>query len=557
MRFDLLIQNAQVIDGTGSPSYRANVGIVRDRISVIGQVERPAKRIIDAHSLVLAPGFIDPHSHADLILPLPPERQTQLMKCKIMQGITTTIIGNCGLGVSPQTPDAEPILRAVVSWMTPERITWPWRGFGDFLNRLEDNGVPLNVGALVPHGPVRISVMGLRKGAPTISELRRMRALVEEAVEAGALGLSTGLIYPPGMYSAFDELVKLAKVVARYDGIYTSHVRGSSELLIPAVGELIEVGRQSRVRVHHSHNEAVGSAHWPKIDRVLEMEEWANREGVRLTFDMFPYTAAATMMIAIYPPWSLEGGIEKLIERLTDPKTRARIEHDIERVSPSWPPWQRRGWPHNLVRAVGWRNIHIGSVQSRRNKKYERLNLEELAGRVGRAPFDAISDLIIEEAGQVSMLIFGVSGDRDQDAHLTKYVRHPLGAFCTDAEDYGRGRPHPAAYGAFSRILSRFVQKERVLPLEEAVRKMTSYPAQIFGLKDRGLIRPGAYADLVLFEPEKIRDRATFEKPRQLAQGMEYVIINGRIVVERGEFIGERAGMILRRGNPTHTITGH
>jgi N-acyl-D-aspartate/D-glutamate deacylase len=287
------------------------------------------------------------------------------------------------------------------------------------------------------------------------------------------------------------------------------------------------------------------------------MEEWANREGVRLTFDMFPYTAAATMMIAIYPPWSLEGGIEKLIERLTDPKTRARIEHDIERVSPSWPPWQRRGWPHNLVRAVGWRNIHIGSVQSRRNKKYERLNLEELAGRVGRAPFDAISDLIIEEAGQVSMLIFGVSGDRDQDVHLAKYVRHPLGAFCTDAEDYGRGRPHPAAYGAFSRILSRFVQKERVLPLEEAVRKMTSYPAQIFGLKDRGLIRPGAYADLVLFEPEKIRDRATFEKPRQLAQGMEYVIINGRIVVERGEFIGERAGMILRRGNPTHTITGH
>lgn len=545
---DLLIRHALVIDGTGMPGYKANVGLIGDRIAVIGHIEESADRVIDGEGLVLAPGFIDPHSHADVILCLPSERRMQLMKGKIVQGITTTIIGNCGLGVAPLTTEAEPVVRAVVSWMTPEPMPWPWRRFGEYLDWLEADGLPLNVGALVPHGPVRISVMGLRKGSPTGTELRRMRALVREAMEAGALGLSNGLIYPPGMYSTTDELIALARVVARYDGLYTSHIRGSSETLIPAVRELIEIGRRAGVRVHHSHNEAVGSSHWVKIDRVLEMEERAHRDGTRITFDMFPYTAAATMMIALYPPWSLEGGVDKLIERLTHPKTRARIGREIERRSPSWPPWKERGWPHNLVRAVGWENIFIGWVPRRKNKRYEGLSLAELARRTGKSPFEAISDLIIEEEGRVSMLIFGISGERHQLDYLTRYAQHPLGAFCTDAEDYGRGRPHPAAYGAFPRILSRFVRQRRNLSLEEAIRKMTTYPAQIFGLRDRGIIRPGASADLVLFDPRRIRDRATFQRPRRFAQGIAYVIINGRVVVERGRFRGGSVGRLLRRG---------
>src|SRR5262245_27296566 len=376
--------------------------------------------------------------------------------------------------------------------------------------------------------------------------MKKMRAMIDRAMKDGALGLSTGLIYPPGMYSDTDELKELARVVAAHDGIYTSHIRGSSETLLPAVNELLEVGRSTGVRVHHSHNEAVGGAHWAKIDHVLALEEQAEREGVRVSFDMFPYTAAATMMIALYPPWALEGGVDCLIERLQDAPTRKRIERDIARRKPTWPPWRAQGWPHNLVRATGWEAIYIGYVESRRNKRYENRNLVELGKLMGKTPFDAISDLIIEERGQVSMLIFEVTGEREERALLSKYARHRLGAFCTDAEDYGRGLPHPAAYGAFARILARFVREDQTLRLEEAVRKMTSYPAQIFGLPDRGVIRPGAFADLVILDPQAVKDRASFQNPRRDGIGIRLVIVNGSIVFDNGELKPHINGTVIR-----------
>ena len=548
---DLLIQNASIIDGTGLSEYQADVAVTGNRITAIGQMPAQfiasARRRIDARGLTLMPGIIDPHSHADLILPLAPERQAELLRCKLAQGITTTIIGNCGLGCAPvANNEAETILRAVNAWMTPQQVAWKWRSTGEYLDALSAHGLALNIATLAPHGPIRISAMGLAKGAPSASQLKKMRKMTEAAMKDGALGLSTGLIYPPGIYSDPRELHELARVVADYSGIYTSHIRGSSETLIPAVNELLDVARQTGVRVHHSHNEAVGRAHWPKIDRVLKMEEEAEREGLRVSFDMFPYTAAATMMIAIYPPWSLEGGVEMLIERLKDKRTRARIQRDIERKKPSWPPWKEDGWPHNLVSATGWDAIHIGYVESRKNKRYEKRSLRELATLMGKSPFDAISDLIIEERGQVSMLIFEITGEREERELLTKYARHRLSAFCTDAEDYGRGLPHPAAYGAFARILARFVREDGALTLAEAVRKMTSYPAQLFGLTDRGIIRPGAYADLVLLDAQRIADRATFERPARFASGIETVIINGRIVCERGALSDKLCGVVIR-----------
>ncbi len=471
------------------------------------------------------------------------------MRCKLAQGVTTIIVGNCGLGCAPIAGrEAEAILRSINSWMTPEAVEWKWRSVGEYLDQLESNGLAINVATLAPHGPIRISAMGLTKGSPSRGQLRKMRAMVEQAMKDGAVGLSTGLIYPPGMYSDFAELKSLARVVADHDGVYTSHIRGSSELLIPAVGELLLIGGETGARVHHSHNEAVGREHWPKIDRALAMEEQAEREGVRVSFDMFPYTAAATMMIAIYPPWALEGGVDQLVERLKDRKTRERIGRDIERKKPQWPPYRRNGWPHNLVRAVGWETIYIGYVESRKNKRYENRSLSELAVVTGKHPFDAISDLIVEERGQVSMLIFEVSGDRDDRELLAKYARHRLSAFCTDAEDYGRGLPHPAAYGAFARILSKFVREDRALTLEEAVRKMTSYPAQIFGLKDRGVVRPGAFADLVVFDPRRVNDLANFKQPRREATGIELVVINGRVSFEDHQVKDKSNGSVIRFG---------
>jgi N-acyl-D-amino-acid deacylase len=547
--YDITIQNAAIIDGTGLPAYKAGIAIKGDRIAAIGEFNAKAGRTIDARGLTVIPGIIDPHSHADLILPLDSKRQTALLRCKLAQGVTTTIIGNCGLGCAPVANDgAEGILRAVNAWMTPEPVEWKWRTVGEYLDRIESKGLAMNIATLAPHGPVRISAMGLAKGPPSKSQMKQMRTMVERAMKDGALGLSTGLIYPPGMYSDTGELKELARIVADYNGVYTSHIRGSSETLIPAVKELLEVGRETGVHVHHSHNEAVGREHWPKIDRVLAMEEEADRDGLRVSFDMFPYTAAATMMIAIYPPWALEGGVDRLIERLKDQKTRRRIERDIERKKPSWPPWREHGWPHNLVSATNWDAIFIGYVESGRNKRYEKRNLAELARLTGKGPFDAISDLIIEERGQVSMLIFEISGERDERELLGKYARHRLSAFCTDAEDYGRGLPHPAAYGAFARILSKYVREDRALTLEEAVRKMTSYPARIFGLKDRGAIRPGAFADLTIFDPGRVNDRASFEKPRREATGIKLVIVNGCPAFENNQASDELPGSVIRRG---------
>lgn len=544
MTFDLLIQNARVVDGTGQPAYSADIAINGKRIAAIGHFPAEAARTINAKNLTVIPGIIDPHSHADLILPLEPKRQAELMRCKLSQGITTTIIGNCGLGCAPiGNPEAEAILRAVNAWMTPEAVDWNWQTVGEYLSRLGNNGLALNIATLAPHGPIRISAMGLAKGKPSRSQMKKMRLMVEQAMKDGAFGLSTGLIYPPGMYSDAEELKELAKVVADNRGIYTSHIRGSSETLIPAVKELLEVARSTGVRVHHSHNEAVGREHWPKIDRVLKMERQAAKEAICNTFDMFPYTAAATMMIAIYPPWALEGGVDQLLERLKDPKTRRRIERDIKTVKSSCEP---DGWPHNLVRATSWEAIRIGYVQSRKNKRYENRSLAELATLTGKSPFDAISDLIIEERGQISMLIFEISGERDQRDLLAKFVQHRDGVFCTDAEDYGRGLPHPAAYGAFPRILSKFVREDGALSFEEAVKKMTSQPAAIFGLPARGVIRPGAFADLVILDPKRVNDRATFENPRQQATGIKSVIINGRETLSNGKFLNEFSGEVIR-----------
>jgi N-acyl-D-amino-acid deacylase len=543
--YSVLIKNGKIIDGTGNPWLYADLAIRGETIVRIGQIEgNPSEKTIDAKTLVICPGFIDQHSHADLIFSS--DDPYRYLEGRIRQGITTEILGNCGISVTPVTHQSKALMKAVTHWMAPQDNPWNWENMADYLSLLEGKGVPVNVGTLTGHGAVRTVAMGFRSGRPTQDELELMKKNLTETLEQGSFGISLGLIYAPGMYADTKELIELAKIVTKYNGIVTSHVRGSSETDLFAERELIRIGEESGCRVHRSHNEAVGREHWNKIEKSLQMEEEARTRGIDIAYDMFPYTAAMTMMIAIYPPWALEGGFEGFMERLKHPETRKQIEGDIEEVVPGWPTWKEGSWPHNLVKATGWENIYIGYIPSKKNKKYEGLNLRELGERFGKSSFDAISDLLVEEKGAISQLIFGVSGDRETDGPLRQLISHRLGGFATDAIDMGEGRPHPAAYGTYPRILGQYVRGEKLLSLEEAVRKMTSFPASRLNLKKRGLVREGYFADLVIFDEGRITDKATYENPRQFPEGIEYVIVNGRILFERGSLHPIKAGKILR-----------
>jgi len=505
--------------------------------------------VIDATGRVVAPGFVDIHSHGDVVLAWPSDDRLSLIEGRIAQGITTEIIGNCGLGVSPLFGRGAELLPQINGWMTPASFHWSWRDVAGYFDHLETLGLPLNVGTLVPHGALRLGAADLAPGETDDTARRHMTTELDRALEQGAFGLSAGLIYPPGMYTSTDELVSLARRLVAHDAVFTSHVRGSSETLLDSVDELIDIGRQANVHVHHSHAEAVGRAHWPKLERFLNVESKARSEGIPLSADMFPYSVAATMMLAIYPPWSLEGGLPRLLDRLQADDTRERIRRDIDSVRPQWPPWEEGGWPHNLVMAVGWERIRISSISnggSDANKAVEGLSLAELGERRRSSPFDAISDLMIEEDGNVGQFVLDITGEDG----LRELVRRPDIAFITDANDYGKGKPHPAAYGSFPRVLGRYVRDESLLSLPEAIRRMTSLPADTIGLEGRGRLEQGAWADIVVFDPEVVRDEATLDEPRRHARGIDAVFVNGTLTYEHGKLTGELAGSILRRGSP-------
>ena len=545
--FSLLIKGVRVIDGLGNPWYRADVGLDGDKIAAIGRVKGvEADRIIEGQDKVLAPGFIDMHSHGEMVLLS--SRQPELMAGRIKQGVTTEVIGNCGISVAPVAEEMKPALAASVGWMTPETTEWTWNSMADYLALLEERGVVINVATLTGHGPIRAAIKGFAAGQAAPEEIRGMKDLLAATLEEGSFGLSNGLIYAPGMFADTSEFIELGKVVAKYNGLFTSHVRGSSETDIEAEEELIAVGEAAGCRIHRSHYEAFGRDHWSKIETTLRLDEEARERGIDIAFDMFPYTAANTMMIAIYPPWTLDGGLESFLQLMQDPAARRRAAADIENLAPVWPTWRPGSWPHNLVKATGWENVLIGYVAGEKNKKYEGLNLDELGRETGKSPFEAITDLMIEEDGQISQIIFGVSGDGETEAPMMDILTHPLGGFATDTWDLGTGRPHPAAFGMYPRILGRYVREQKRLPLEDAVRRMTSFPAARVGLKGRGVIAEGFKADLVVFDPETISDRATYEEPRQDPVGIDYVIVGGQVLVE-GETINPiRPGEVLRRG---------
>jgi N-acyl-D-aspartate/D-glutamate deacylase len=543
---DIVLRGGTLIDGTGAPPRQADVAVHAGRVYSLGPLGAfRGAREIDVSGLVLAPGFVDVHSHADLILLADRPTQEALLGAKTMQGVTTLIVGNCGLGAAPSVAATVEILSQVNGWMTPEGISASAMEIGEYLDRLRSGGTALNVGMLVPHGPVRMASMGLAAGNPSAEQLLEMRASVARGLDDGAFGLSTGLIYPPGMFAPTAELIALAEEVASRDRLFTAHVRGSSETLVPATEELLQIARSSGVRVHHSHLEAVGDAFWDAAATVLALEDAARDEGLRVTHDVFPYTRAATMMSAIFPPWSLEGGMEALLARLEEPATRARLRREIAERRPEWPPWRPGGWPHNLVGAVGWDAIFVASVAPGGPAEWVGHSLADLGVAAEQDPFDVVADLMLSQEGRVGQLVGEISGAPEQLDPLVAILVHPAAALVSDAEDYGRGVPHPAHAGAFARAL-RLNRERGLLPLAELVRRMTGYPAELLGLENRGVVRKGAAADLVVFDPATVGDRATWAEPRLPAAGIRWVVLNGRVVVDDGVYRGGLHGEVLR-----------
>lgn len=531
--FDVIIKNAYVIEGTGSPRFEADIGIEESKIVKIGDLKNEeAAHMIDATGLVASPGFIDMHSHSDYTLLINPKAES-----KIRQGITTEVIGNCGSSAAPLNEIIKEEVMKAMPILEESGLRLDWSTMKEYLDRLEKQGTAVNVVSLVGHENIRVSVMGFDNRAPTDTELEEMKKQLAKAMEEGAFGMSTGLIYPPSCFAKTDELIELSNVVASCGGIYTSHIRGEGDRLFTSVKEAIEIAEKAKVPVEISHHKAGGKANWGKVKETLKMIDEARAKGVDVTCDVYPYTAGSFGLASMLPHWAHEGGSEKLFERLRDPKIREKLKKEMKEGTPEWPsPLKAAGWDATII------------ARSKRHPEFEGKSVEEIARSKQIDHFEFVFDLLIEESASVSVVRFAMC---EEDVRTV--LRYPFSMIGTDSSTVapygflGKGKPHPRGYGTFPRILGRYVREEKNLTLEEAVRKMTSLPAKKLGLKDRGLIKEGMYADITVFNPETVLDKATYVKPHQYPEGIEYVLVNGKVTIERSTHTDSLAGKALRK----------
>ena len=526
---DYLIKNAQIVDGTGAQPYLGSIGIQGDTIVFAdgqGHDGETARRVIDAGGLAATPGFIDIHCHSDAVIFHPGKNRDRLL-----QGFTTEIIGNCGLSLAPTAPETLDALRQYCGpFFSYMPVPYTWRSFGEYLAEVERQQPLLNTAALVGHGTLRIAVAGMDDRPLTASEQAEMDRLLRESMEAGAFGFSTGLFYAPGVFADEQEVLSLAKITAEYDGLYATHLRSESRHLVESVKETLAIAEQSGVWLEFSHHKASGRDNFGKVRQTLALIEDANARGLEVHCDVYPYVTANTQFSSILPPWALAGGKDALLTRLQTPELRARVIRDLKGEGAVF---------ENLYLASGWDKILINECTC---PAYVGKTISQIAAEMGKDPFEAAMDVIVE-GDNSAMMIIELMCEED----VAEVLQAPHTMACTDGFP-SQGKCHPRYTASFIRVLEKYVRQEHLLSLPEAVRKMTSMPAEKLRLPDRGRIAPGYKADILLLDPEKIHDTADYDRPDGLAQGLELVMINGLLAMERGKSTGICAGSVLRRG---------
>jgi dihydroorotase/N-acyl-D-amino-acid deacylase len=530
--FDIVITNGHVVDGTGTPWYAADVGIRDGRIAAIGRLaDAPAKQRIDAAGKVVAPGFIDMLGQSDLTILVDPH-----LPSKIFQGITTEVTGEGG-SVAPLN---DRIVKADEVGYAHLQIVPDWRTYDQYFARLEKQGLGINVADYVGATQVRRMVLGDDDKQPTPAQLDEMKRLVREAMEQGAVGVSTSLQYAPAPYATTEELIALASEAAKYGGIYATHMRSEGDTVLEALDEAIRIGRDAHIPVEIWHIKAAGKQNFGRMKEIIAKIEQARREGIDITADTYAYPAWFNTFSAFVPPWAHDGGDDKLIERLKDPAMRARMRKDM--LTPGG------GWDNEWQEIPGPESVLICVVQSPELKPIQGKTLAQVAQLWHEDPIDTLFDILIKDHAFTSVAVFAMS-----EPDITLAVRQPWVSFDNDSQGtaptglLGDEHPHPRAYGTFPRILRKYVREDHVLTLEEAIHKMTALPAAKMRFADRGVLKAGMWADVVVFDPATITDKATFEQPNQLSVGMDYVLVNGVPVIAGGKATNALPGKVLRR----------
>jgi len=527
--FDILIKGATIVDGTGAKAWVGDVAVAGDRFVALDRgISGEARRVIAADGYMLAPGFIDIHCHSDFSLFDHPDADI-----KLRQGVTLEVLGNCGTSLAPLEANSRALIPAesdsdIQSWAHP----LDWTSYDQYVNILQSSGLSINVTGLVGHGTLRLTAMGPSDKTPTSNQMARMKSLLSQSMDEGAAGLSTGLIYAPGCFADTRELVALAEVAARKGGYYASHIRNEADRIITALEEVIRIGREAQIPVHVSHLKVAGKKNWTLRETVVEKLTSARLEGIDITCDVYPYFHSSTTILALLPPWSLEGGMASLMPRLKDPRQRERIIAGIKDGIAGW---------ENMILHTGLDKIVISSVQSTQRKGLEGKSIAQIAIEAQQDPFQLLLDLVESENGAISIITESMN-----EENMVRFLSLPFAMIGSDGSP-NQGRPHPRLYGTFPRVIRRVVRELGALSMEAAVHKMSGLTARRLGLKDTGILRKGFKADAVLFDPLTFGDTATYDHPRSFPQGLLATIVNGEVVIYGETHTGAKPGMFYRK----------